>query len=83
MVVEDGEHRQVRRRHRLEEPLLAERPRPEALHVRHVGVQDEREPARRGRAHGRQTATKSSAPSRGRSARSAKSDVASAGVKRS
>ena len=46
--VEHVEQRQVRRRHRLPQPLLAERPRPEALDVGHVGVQDERELAAAG-----------------------------------
>ena len=44
--LEHVEDRQVRRRHRLEEPLLAEGPGPEPLHVRHVGVEDEGELAR-------------------------------------
>ena len=52
-LVERVEQRQVAGRDRLPEPLLAERPRPEALHVRHVGVQDDRQRARR-RAHGAQ-----------------------------
>jgi hypothetical protein len=39
-VLEHVEERQVRRGHRLPQPLLAERPRPVALDVRHVGVED-------------------------------------------
>ena len=70
--------RQVGGRHRLPQPLLAERPRPEALHVGHVGVQDDAEAA----AHGRRTARKSSARSRSVD-RSAKSRTEMAGVKRS
>ena len=76
--VEHVEQRQVGGRHRLPQPLLAERPRPEALHVGHVGVQDDAEAA----AHGRRTARKSSARSRSAD-RSAKSRTEMAGVKRS
>ena len=49
-AVEHVEQRQVRRRDRLPQPLLAERPRAEALDVGLVGVQDDRElaVARRG-----------------------------------
>ena len=43
--VEHVEERQVGGGDRLPQPLLAERPRPEALDVGHVGVQDERERA--------------------------------------
>ena len=80
-LVEDVEQRQVARGDRLPQPLLAEGPRPEALHVGHVRVEDDREPA----AHGRRTARKSSARSRSASPsrRSAKSPAAIAGVKRS
>ena len=41
--VEHVEQRQVGGRDRLPQPLLAERPRPEALDVGHVRVQDDRE----------------------------------------
>ena len=58
MVVEHVEQRQVAGGDRLPQPLLAERPRPEALDVGHVRVEDDREPA-----HGRSTARKSSARS--------------------
>ena len=51
--VEHVEQRQVGGRHRLPQPLLAERPRPEALHVGHVGVQDDAE-ARRSRPQDRE-----------------------------
>ena len=69
---------------RVEEPLLPERVGPEALDVRHVRVQDERDVAD-ALAQRRQTATKSSARSRSASdaSRSAKSAVLIAGVKRS
>ena len=42
-AVEQVEQRQVHARHRLPEPLLAERPGAETLHVRHVRVQHEAE----------------------------------------
>ena len=73
-----AEQRQVARRDRLPQPLLAERPRPEALDVGHVGVQDERDAARSSRSRRGSTARKSSAPSRSRARRrraSAKSRV--------
>ena len=64
-AVEQVEQRQVDARHGLPEPLLAERPRAEALHVGHVGVKDERErPAALAHPGRRSTATKSSARSR-------------------
>ena len=50
-AVEHLEQRQVDAGHRLPEPLLAERPGAEALHVGHVRVEDERERARRCGAH--------------------------------
>ena len=82
-AVEQVEQRQVHARHGLPEPLLAERPRAEALHVGHVGVEHERERAAALAHPGRRsTATKSSARS-SRPVRSAKSPVAIAGVKRS
>jgi hypothetical protein len=59
-ALEHVEDRQVGGRHRLEQPLLAERPRAEALDVRHVRVEDERELAV---GQGRHTARKSSARS--------------------
>ena len=77
VLVEHVEQRQVAGGDRLPQPFLAERPRPEALDVWHVRVQDDREPA-----HGRSTARKSSARS-SRPRRSAKSRVEMAGVKRS
>ena len=82
-AVEQVEQRQVHARHRLPQPLLAERPRAEALHVRHVGVEHERERAAALAHPGRRsTATKSSARS-SRPVRRAKSLVEMAGVKRS
>jgi len=81
-AVEQAEQRDVRRRERLPQPLLAERPRPEAEHVRHVRVQDDRQAAARA-GHGRSTATRSSARSRSRPARRAKSRAEIAGTKRS
>ena len=82
--VEQVEDRQVARGDRLPQPLLAERPRPEALDVGHVRVEDEADGAL-ALAHGVQTARKSSAPSRSRSpsGTSAKSRTEIAGVKRS
>jgi hypothetical protein len=77
--VEHVEQRQVAGRDRLPQPLLAERPRAEALDVGHVGVEDDRQ---RAAAHGRSTASRSSARSRSRDF-SAKSRVEIAGVKRS
>ena len=74
------EQRQVGGRDRLPQPLLAERPRPEALDVGQMRVQDDGQAAL---AHGCSTATKSSARSRSRSARRAKSRVEIAGTKRS
>ena len=44
-AVGDLEHRQVRAKDGVEEPLLAERVRAEPLDVRHVGMKDEREHA--------------------------------------
>ena len=52
VAVEHVQQRQVGGRDRLPQPLLAERPRAEALDVGHVGVQDE--------LHGRSTASRSS-----------------------
>ena len=79
-VAQHVEQRQVGGRDRLPQPLLAERPRPEALDVGQMRVQDDGEAAV---AHGFSTATKSSARSRSRSARRAKSRVEMAGTKRS
>ena len=66
------EQRKVGARDRLEEPLLPEGPRAEALDVGHVGVQDDRQLAGvgpgAGRAQVRHTARKSSARSSGRRA---------------
>ena len=81
VVVEHVEQRQVARRDRLPQPLLAERPRPEALDVGHVGVEHDRQRSR-APAHGRSTASKSSARS-SPPRRSAKSRTEIAGVKRS
>ena len=82
---EHVEQREVRGGHGLPQPLLAERPCPEALHVGHVRVEDERElwSVAAGR-HGRQTATKSSArwSRAGRPARSEKSRTEIAGMNR-
>ncbi len=79
------EQREVGGGHGLPQPLLAEGPGPEALHVGHVGVQDEGGPPGCEAAvgiHARQTATKSSARSRP-SSRRAKSRTSMAGVNRS
>ena len=46
-LVEHPQQRHIARRRRLPQPLLAERPCPEALHVGHVGVEDDRELALR------------------------------------
>ena len=46
MTVEHIQQRQIRRRNRLPQPLLAERPGAEPLDVGHVGVQDDRQFAR-------------------------------------
>ncbi len=75
------QHGQVGADHRVEQPLLAERVGPEALDVGHVAVEDDRQIAG-ALAQAWQTARKSSALSRSLS-RSAKSDAAIAGVKRS
>jgi hypothetical protein len=71
-LFEHVEQWQVRGRHRLPQPLLAERPRAVALDVRHVGVEDYCE---------RHTARKSSAPSS--AGRSAKSRTEIAGTNQS
>ena len=79
--VQHVEQRQVARGDRLPQPLLAERPRAESLHVRHVGVEDEGERAGRA-AHGRRTASRSSARSSSpRRNRKSRSEIA--GLKRS
>ena len=79
----DLEHRQVGADHRVEQPLLAERVGPEALDVGHVGVEDDRQVAGAAGSlrHGRRRGSR--APGRGRLSRSAKSEAAIAGVKRS
>ena len=75
--VEHVQQRQVAGRDRLPQPLLAERPRPEALDVGHVGVQDDAQSL-----HGRSTASRSRLRSRP-ARRSVKSRALIAGVKRS
>src|SRR5438128_7210352 len=77
-LLEDPQQREVYGRYGLPEPLLAERPRAEALHVRHVRVQHERQLA--AVAH-RRIARKSRARSR-LPDRSAKSRSEMAGTKR-
>ncbi len=85
-LVEQLEQRQIGAGHGLPQPLLAEGPGAEALHVGHVGVQDDRQRAllTGAGAHARHTARKSSARSRSASpaARSTKSRALIAGVKR-
>ena len=74
--VEHIKQRQVARRDRLPQPLLAERPRAEALDVGHVGVQDD---AERVRAEDGEQVEAASRSAR----RSVKSRALIAGVKRS
>ena len=84
--LEQVEQRQVGGRDRLPQPLLAERPCPEALHVGLVGVQDDRQLAAPAQAscaqdgHEVQRARAARARCRGRSA---KSRASMAGTKRS
>src|SRR5690606_13274234 len=64
-AVEHLQDRQVHAGDGLEQPLLAERPSPEALHVGHVGVEDEREaPAGRHRRIARKSSALSRSPDR-------------------
>ena len=79
-ALEQGGQRQVARGHRLQQPLLTERPGAEPFHVRHVRMKHDAKVVPL--SHGRHTASRSSARSSGPS-RSAKSRSPMAGTKRS
>ena len=82
-ALEQVDQGQVAGGDRLEQPLLAEGPGAEALHVGHVRMQDDAQvPAVALAAHGRQTASRSSERSSG-PARSAKSRSSIAGTNQS